>query len=62
MTDEISKAAESANKNLDNALEVAVGALHKIYCTRPDGDILNSMTAKEALNKISRILKVKQKD
>lgn len=61
MTDEISNAVESANKNLDNALTVAVDSLHKIAYELTYGkDMVD--TAKNTLTQIAIILKVKQKD
>lgn len=63
MTDEISKAVESANKNLDNALEVAVDALKRIAEPQSWLSIYaEPLVAKDALAKIATILKVKQKD
>lgn len=59
---EISKAVESANKNLDNALTVAVDALTYMRnnCLEYAADYMDK--ADEALQKIAEILKVKQKD
>lgn len=66
MTDEISKAVESANKNLDNALEVAVDALTDIRNLYQGDQSTKASTmfgrASCALDKIAAILKVKQKD
>lgn len=69
MTDEISKAVESANKNLDNALEVAVDALKGITELSDGNQEYNAsqfkwaqVYADDALQKIAAILKVKQKD
>ena len=66
----VNKATESANKNLDNALEVAVDAL--IKAREEVGKIKNNecpcgklhvwFEIDNALQTISRILKVKQKD
>lgn len=61
MTDEISKAVESANKNLDNALEVAVDALKVIADCSPN-KTYSGTVAQQALTQIAAILKVKQKD
>lgn len=61
MTNEISKAVESANKNLDNALEVAVDALKVIADCSPN-KTYSGTVAQQALTKIATILKVKQKD
>lgn len=70
MTDEISKAVESANKNLDNALEVAVrtltnareeiGKIENNEC--PCGKLHIWYEIDNALAQIATILKVKQKD
>lgn len=70
MTDEISKAVESANKNLDNALEEAVEKLHFIsamkhrFCVDDTYEIAKDCIkiADDAIEKIAAILKVKQKD
>lgn len=50
----IKRAADSANKNLDNALDVAVDALKRIA----DAPIGYNLYAEEALEKISEILKI----
>ena len=50
----IKRAADSANKNLDNALEIAVDALKRIA----DAPIGYNLYAEEALEKISKILKI----
>ena len=60
MTDEISKATQSANKNLDNALTVAVDALSVIKKIAQTNAVWD--TANTALESIAAILKVKQKD
>lgn len=57
----VHKATESANKNIDNALTVAVDALSQIANTLTYGkDMVD--TAKGALLQIAVILKVRQKD
>lgn len=57
------KATESANKNLDNALTVAVDALKRIGANYPRmTDLYRMKIANEAIEKIATILKVKQKD
>ena len=61
MTDEISKAVESANKNLDNALTVAVDELKVIADCSPN-KTYSGTVAQQALTKIAAILKVRQKD
>ena len=61
MTDEISKAVESANKNLDNTLTVAVDALKVIADCSPN-KTYSGTVAQQALTKIAAILKVRQKD
>lgn len=61
MTDKISKAVESVNKNLDNALTVAVDALKVIADCSPN-KTYSGTVAQQALTKIAAILKVKQKD
>ena len=60
MTDEISKAVESANKNLDNALEVAIEGLTYMRnnCLSYAADYMDY--ADGVLEKIAAILKVKQ--
>lgn len=69
MTDEISKAVESANKNLDNALEVAVDALKECQSVVNNTMAMDSVrfhcirnTVNNALTQIAAILKVRQKD
>ena len=54
MTDEISKAVESANKNLDNALTVAVDALKVIADCSPN-KTYSGTVAQQALTKIGNI-------
>lgn len=60
MTD-ISKAVESANKNLDDALTVAVDALTYMRnnCLEYAADYMDK--ADETLEKIAAILKVRQR-
>ena len=63
MEDKIERAVERTNKNLDNALEVAVDALKRIAKPQAWSPIYaESLIAKDALAKIAAILKVKQKD
>ena len=57
---EISKAVESANKNLDNALTVAVDALKVIADCSPN-KTYSGTVAQQALTKIAAILKVRQR-
>lgn len=58
---EISNAVESANKNLDNALTVAVDALKVIADCSPN-KTYSGTVAQQALTKIATTLKVRQKD
>lgn len=75
MTDKISKAVESANKNLDNALEIAVQSMKNIKVFYEESyagphAFVNwhavaqrlANEANDALTQIAIILKVKQKD
>lgn len=60
---DIQRAADSANKNLDNALTVAVDALKRIGSHYPPmTDLYRMEIANDAIKKIAKILKVKQKD
>ena len=59
---EISKAVESANKNLDDALTVAVDALKRIGANYPRmTDLYRMKIANDAIEKIAAILKVRQR-
>lgn len=59
----VHKATESANKNLDNALTVAVDALKRIGANYPRmTDLYRMKIANDAIEKIAAILKVRQKD
>lgn len=62
MTDETKHAMESANKNLDNALEAAIEGLTYIRnnCLSYAADYMDY--ADGVLQYIAKILKVKQKD
>ena len=56
----VHKAVESANKNLDNALTVAVDALKVIADFSPN-KTYSGTVAQQALTNIAAILKVKQR-
>lgn len=72
---QVHKAVESANKNLNNALEIAISALHELNAIMEDarygetnhfildnGDARNiNDTIKEALENIAKTLKIKEK-
>ena len=72
---QVHKAVESANKNLNNALEIAISALHEVNAIMEDarygetnhfildnGDARNiNDIIKEALDNIAKILKIKEK-
>lgn len=72
---QVHKAVESANKNLNNALEIAISALHEVNAVLEDarygetnhfildnGDARNiNDIIKEALDNIAKILKIKEK-
>lgn len=58
----VHKATESANKNLDNALTVAVDALKRIGANYPRmTDLYRMKIANDAIEKIAAILKVRQR-
>lgn len=72
---QVHNAVESANKNLNNALEIAISALHELNAIMEDarygetnhfildnGDARNiNDTIKEALENIAKTLKIKEK-
>ncbi len=58
----VHKATESANKNLDNALTVAVDALKRIGANYPRmSELYRMKIANDAIEKIAAILKVRQR-